>query len=147
MNSGRKYFNLITTVERCPLMPTGMIFSIIKMVDYGWWITYTDLLEKPKWRNKSADLRNLIRCWQNTTSRISRRGQERSDYNSVEQSALRGVVCLPNSSDAFRQNGTELYSFDWISSKNSNQQVFIAFQTKVEPILLPLSVNGFFTWN
>ncbi len=79
----------------------------------------------------------------NTEAELAARGQQRSDYNMrVGQSGLRGGRFFANFSLPLDDNGTELYSFAGISSRNGNSAGFYRLPNQSRTFT-PAYMNGF----
>lgn len=78
-----------------------------------------------------------------TSSELSARGQQRSDFNMrVGQSALRGGRLFANFSLPLDDNGTELYSFAGMSSRTGNSAGFYRLPNQSRTFT-PAYINGF----
>ncbi|MBT8243819.1 MAG: TonB-dependent receptor [Winogradskyella sp.] len=79
----------------------------------------------------------------NTTAELAARNQVRSDYNMrVGQSRLRGGRFFTNFSLPLDDNGTELYSFAGLSSRNGNSAGFYRLPNQSRTYT-PAYINGF----
>ncbi len=88
------------------------------------------------------DLRTVLSA-DNTEAELTSRGQQRSDYNMrVGQSALRGGRFFANFSLPLDDNGTELYSFAGVSSRNGNSAGFYRLPNQSRTYT-PAYNNGF----
>lgn len=135
-------FNLYNTVERVANADGYNIANLLDD-DVADVIQYTDLAGiNRNGATTKEDLRTLLSA-DNTTSELSARGQERSDYNMrVGQSALRGGRFFANFSLPLDDNGTELYSFAGISSRAGNSAGFYRLPNQSRTYT-PAYINGF----
>jgi len=79
----------------------------------------------------------------NTSAELAARGLERSDFNMrVGQSRLRGGRFFMNFSLPLDDNGTEIYSFGGISSRNGNSAGFYRLPNQSRTFT-PTYMNGF----
>lgn len=89
-----------------------------------------------------AELQTIL-ADDNTTAELAARGQSRSDYNMrVGQSRLRGGRFFANFLLPLDDNGTELYSFAGLSSRNGNSAGFYRLPNQSRTYT-PAYINGF----
>tara|TARA_B110000483_G_scaffold52223_2_gene65029 strand:+ start:2068 stop:5013 length:2946 start_codon:yes stop_codon:yes gene_type:complete len=86
---------------------------------------------------------NGVRPIDNTTAELAARGQQRTDYNMrVGQSKVRGGRFFANFKLPLDDNGTELYSFAGMSSRNGNSAGFYRLPSQ-QRTFTPAYNNGF----
>ncbi len=135
-------FNLYNTVERFA-RADGADLSLLLDDDVTDVLQYANAAGiDTQGSTTKAELQPIL-SGDNTTAELAARGLERSDFNMrVGQSALRGGRFFANFSLPLDDNGTELYSFAGISSRNGNSAGFYRLPNQSRTYT-PAYFNGF----
>ncbi len=135
-------FNLYNTVERFA-RADGADLSLLLDDDVTDVLQYANAAGiDTQGATTKAELQPIL-SGDNTTAELAARGLERSDFNMrVGQSALRGGRFFANFSLPLDDNGTELYSFAGISSRNGNSAGFYRLPNQSRTYT-PAYFNGF----
>ncbi len=135
-------FNLYNTVERFA-REDGADLSLLLDDDVTDVLQYANAAGiDTQGATTKAELQPIL-SGDNTTAELSARGLERSDFNMrVGQSALRGGRFFANFSLPLDDNGTEIYSFAGISSRNGNSAGFYRLPNQSRTYT-PAYFNGF----
>ncbi|WP_166383850.1 TonB-dependent receptor [Polaribacter sp. 11A2H] len=135
-------FNLYNTVER---FANNDGYDLTKLLD-------DDVSDVIQYANQAGinlngattktDLQGVL-IGDNTTAELAARGLERKDFNMrVGQSKVRGGRFFANFKLPLDDNGTELYSFAGISSRDGNSAGFYRLPNQ-ERTYTPAYINGF----
>ncbi|NNJ87833.1 MAG: TonB-dependent receptor [Eudoraea sp.] len=135
-------FNLYNTVERFA-RADGADLSLLLDDDVTDVLQYANAAGiDTQGATTKAELQPIL-SGDNTTAELAARGLERSDFNMrVGQSALRGGRFFANFSLPLDDNGTELYSFGGLSSRNGNSAGFYRLPNQSRTYT-PAYFNGF----
>lgn len=139
-------FNAYNSVEWVAANSGGDLanLSLSDIQFYSQGVTHFDLATKNAINNANSigELQSLL-DFDTTENELAVRGQDRTDYNMrVGQSALRGGRLFANFSLPLDDNGTELYSFAGMSSRNGNSAGFYRLPNQSRAYT-PLYLNGF----
>tara|TARA_B110000046_G_scaffold168308_1_gene186629 strand:+ start:8697 stop:11519 length:2823 start_codon:yes stop_codon:yes gene_type:complete len=136
-------YNSIEWVANNSNMNLGdMSISDIQLAAQG--VTHFDLATKNAINGATsiADLQGLLN-FDTTEAELLTRGQSRSDYNMrVGQSKVRGGRFFANFSLPLDDNGTEIYSFAGMGSRDGNSAGFYRLPNQSRTYT-PIYINGF----
>lgn len=140
-------FNAYNSIEWVAAQSGGYDLSNLSMGDIQFLaqgVTHFDLATKNAINNAGSmsELQGLL-GFDTTDAELIARGQTRSDYNMrVGQSGLRSGRFFANMELPLDDNGTELYSFAGISSRNGNSAGFYRLPNQSRTYT-PAYLNGF----
>ncbi len=140
-------FNAYNSIEWVAAQSGGYDLANLSMGDIQFLaqgVTHFDLATKNAINNAGsmAELQGLL-GFDTTDAELIARGQTRSDYNMrVGQSGLRSGRFFANMELPLDDNGTELYSFAGISSRNGNSAGFYRLPNQSRTYT-PAYINGF----
>lgn len=136
-------FNLYNTVERYADADGASLSNLLDddVTDVNFYAGQAGII--PVGSNLTKPELQTILVADNTDAEIAARGMERKDFNMrVGQSALRGGRFFSNFSLPLDDNGTELYSFVGLSSRNGNSAGFYRLPNQSRTYT-PAYINGF----